>query len=75
MFFKTKKVHLLVSELYIYQNARCNNKNCNISLWEVRIHLEPTRLDISKDYSISTFNDVRILHLKAELHFVAGWEL
>ena len=25
-FFKIKKVHLLVSELYIYQNARRNNK-------------------------------------------------
>jgi len=25
-FFKLIKVHLLVSELYIYQNARCNNK-------------------------------------------------
>ena len=25
--FLNKKVHLLVSELYIYQNARCNNKN------------------------------------------------
>ena len=27
-FFLNKKVHLLVGELYIYQNARCNNKNC-----------------------------------------------
>ena len=26
MFFKLIKVHLLVSELYMYQNARCNNK-------------------------------------------------
>ena len=25
-FFKLMKVHLLVSELYIYQNARCNDK-------------------------------------------------
>ena len=24
VFFKLIKVHLLVSELYIYQNARCN---------------------------------------------------
>jgi hypothetical protein len=24
--FLNKKVHLLVSELYIYQNARCNDK-------------------------------------------------
>ena len=27
MFFKLIKVHLFVSELYIYQNARCNDKN------------------------------------------------
>ena len=26
MFFKLIKVYLLVSKLYIYQNARCNNK-------------------------------------------------
>ena len=26
VFFKLIKVHLLVSELYIHQNARCNNK-------------------------------------------------
>ena len=26
VFFKVIKVHLLVSELYIYQNARCNDK-------------------------------------------------
>ena len=26
MFFKLMKVHLLVSELYIYQNVRCNDK-------------------------------------------------
>ena len=30
VFFKIKKVHLLVSELYIYQNARCNNKKNDI---------------------------------------------
>ena len=28
VFFKLIKVHLLVSELYIYQTARCNDKNC-----------------------------------------------
>ena len=29
MYFLNKKVHLLVSELYIYQNVRCKNKkNC-----------------------------------------------
>jgi len=27
VFFKLIKVHLLVSELYIYQNVRCNDKN------------------------------------------------
>jgi len=27
MCFK-KKVNLLVSDLYVYQNARCKNKNC-----------------------------------------------
>jgi len=26
-FFKLIEVHFLVIELYIYQNARCNNKN------------------------------------------------
>ena len=26
VFFLNKKVHLLVSEFFIYQNARCNNK-------------------------------------------------
>ena len=26
VFFKLIKVHLLVSELYIYQNARCSDK-------------------------------------------------
>ena len=26
VYFKLIKLHLLVSELYIYQNARCNDK-------------------------------------------------
>jgi hypothetical protein len=26
VFFKLKKVHMLISELYIHQNARCNDK-------------------------------------------------
>jgi len=30
VFFKLIKVYLLVSELYIYQNARCNDKNLHI---------------------------------------------
>ena len=29
--FKLIKVHLLVSELYIYQNARCNDKSSRYS--------------------------------------------
>jgi len=32
VFFKLIKVHLLVSELYIYQTARCNDKNFLINL-------------------------------------------
>ena len=39
VFFKLIKVYFLVSELYIYQNARCNDKNCyfvfeNVHLWK-----------------------------------------
>ena len=31
-FFKLIKVHILVSELYIYQNARCNDKEtCGVT--------------------------------------------
>ena len=29
VFFKLIKVHLLVSERYMCQNARCNNKDCH----------------------------------------------
>ena len=32
VFFKLIKVHLLVSELYIYQNARCNDKKNKIAI-------------------------------------------
>ena len=32
VFFKLIKEHLLVSELYIYQNARCNDKKEYINL-------------------------------------------
>ena len=52
VFFKLIKVHLLVSELYVHQNARCNDKKAkhvivklrsiqknNISLMGVRIYL------------------------------------
>ena len=41
VFFKLIKVHLLVSELYIYQNARCNDKEkktlyvSNSVIWKV----------------------------------------
>ena len=36
VFFKIKKLHLLVSELYIYRNARCNNKKARyISIFPV----------------------------------------
>ena len=28
VFLKLIKVHLLMSELYIYKNAQCNDKNC-----------------------------------------------
>ena len=36
-FLKLKKVHLLVNELYIYQNARCNDKKRKhlcIRMWD-----------------------------------------
>ena len=32
LFFKLLKVHLLVSELYIYQNARCNDKKKRVAI-------------------------------------------
>ena len=38
VFFKLIKVHLLVNEIYIYQNARCNNKNCTY------VHFSPVSL-------------------------------
>jgi len=33
MFFKLIKLYLLVSEINIYQNARCNDKNLLEALW------------------------------------------
>ena len=33
VFFKSIKVHLLVSELYIYQNARCKDKNYHLCFY------------------------------------------
>jgi len=42
--FKLIKVHLLVSELYIHQNARCNDKKQIISIlsevWPLRTNLQ-----------------------------------
>ena len=38
VFFKLIKVHLLVNEIYIYQNARCNDKNCT------NVHFSPVSL-------------------------------
>ena len=32
VFFKVIKVHLLVTELYIYQNARCNDKKIAVTV-------------------------------------------
>jgi len=32
VFFLNRKVHFLVSELYIYKNARCNNKENSITV-------------------------------------------
>ena len=45
VFFKLIKVHLLVSELYIYQKVRCNDKNCgkqynNPCFYKNQIHWE-----------------------------------
>jgi len=37
VFFKIKKVHLLASELYLYQNARCNNKKMRKELGLAKI--------------------------------------
>ena len=45
VFFKLIKVHLLVSELYTYQNTRCNNKKKrgNLLLSSVYIDLRRER--------------------------------
>ena len=37
VFFKLIKGHLLVSELYIYQNARCNDKKKNPSTCSLKL--------------------------------------
>ena len=40
MFFKIKKVHFLVSELYIYRNARCNNKKSCVKHLKIKSKLK-----------------------------------
>ena len=52
MFFKLIKVHLLVSELYVYQNARCNDKK--ISFRDVITQFDCTyrRTGINDNYEI-----------------------
>ena len=40
MFFKLIKLHLLVSELYICQNAQCNDKNYIPLFYIVFINLQ-----------------------------------
>ena len=42
-----EKVHLWVSELYIYQNARCNNKNYANPLDVFRITVQ-TKISTNK---------------------------
>jgi len=42
VFFKLIKVHLLVSELYIYQNARCKYKKKTKFLMFVKIRRRPS---------------------------------
>jgi len=41
-------VHLLVSELYIYKNVRCNNKKYVIVTQCTAFNLTFTQLDLSK---------------------------
>ena len=36
VFFKLIKVHLLVSELYVYQNAQCNDKMIELCFEDVK---------------------------------------
>jgi len=39
VFFKLIRVHLLVCEFYIYQNARCNNKKVEIYFAQIYIYI------------------------------------
>jgi hypothetical protein len=54
------KVHLLVSELYIYQTARCNDKKSLEMLLNIRIGT----LNTGRNFSISStgvWNSFRVL--------------
>jgi len=49
MFFN-KKVQLLVSELYIYQNAQCNNKKiANIITQNINITIPVIHIIVTED--------------------------
>jgi hypothetical protein len=56
VFFKIKKVHLLVSELYIYQNARCNDKNKNF------LDVSVSVLSCSVPHSAESYSEVNTAH-------------
>ena len=58
VFFKLIKVHLLVSELYIYQNARCNDKNCLYPLYYKLINLRVDTSCMNSDINTSYFCNV-----------------
>jgi hypothetical protein len=51
VFFKLIKVYLLVSELYIYQNARCNDKNKKTALLTFRCEYQ------KKDVNFCSVNE------------------
>jgi len=44
VFFKLIKVHLLVSELYIYQNVRCNDKIISFNIIFRTTYMPSSRL-------------------------------
>ena len=48
-----KKVHLLVSELYIYQNARCNNKNYTLQYYSWIPKFQRNILPLSSELKFS----------------------
>ena len=47
VFFKLIKVHFLVSELYIYQNARCNHKKIFLVTYLYEVQFLPTVSNVS----------------------------